>query len=79
MMIDKRKNLSHVLVYRVFITCISTPVALYTKFALYTPYVKLSSLNGLIKLTNFVNKIKQFTQINSMWTLAFFLNHRLPP
>ena len=55
-------------------TYISSPVALYTHI------VKLNSLNGLTKLTlNLVNKIRQFSKINSMQTLLILLNHRLPP
>jgi hypothetical protein len=32
------------------LTSISCPVALYTKFALYTPYVKIITLNGQLNL-----------------------------
>ena len=75
-MTNREKNLSPVLVHRNFeeLTIISTPVALYTHI------VKLNSLNGLTKLTlNLVNKIRQFSKINSMQTLSILLNHRLPP
>lgn len=53
-------------------TLISTPVTLYSN------YVKLIKLNGIIKLT-LVNKIKLFSQIKSMGTLSFLLNHKFPP
>ena len=32
------------------LTSISSPVVLYTKFALYTPYVKIITLNGQLNL-----------------------------
>lgn len=75
-MMNKQKNLSHVLVHRNFeeSTIISSPVVIYTHI------VKLNSLNGLIKLTlNLVNKIRQFSKINLIKTLRILLNHRLPP
>ena len=70
----KEKNSTILLRHKNLIksTLISSPVTLYSN------YVKLIKLNGLIKLT-LVNKIKLFSQIKSMRTLSFLLNHKFPP
>ena len=70
----KEKNSTILLRHKNLIksTLISSPVTLYSN------YVKLIKLNGLIKLT-LVNKIKLFSKIKSMLTLSFLLNHKFPP
>ena len=74
---NKRKNSTILLAHKDLIksTLISTPVTLYSN------YVKLIKLNGLIKLT-LVNKIKLFSQIKLTYSkLHDFIKilHTKPP
>ena len=50
---QNRKNFNMAVQYKNNLrdlTSISSPVALYTKFALYTPYVKIDSLSSQLNL-----------------------------